>query len=89
MYDAHTACCTHVLRKHSDKLYTVSFSPDGRLVATGSADRTVRLWSLQDGSVVRSFAGKGAVFDVCWREEGDKLAASFSNGDVVVVDVRV
>ncbi|MEZ4384368.1 MAG: protein kinase [Nannocystaceae bacterium] len=34
----------HVLRGHTGTLHALAFSADGRLVATGSSDRSARLW---------------------------------------------
>jgi WD40 repeat protein len=32
------------LRGHADEIYACAFSPNGELLATGSADHSVRLW---------------------------------------------
>lgn len=32
------------LKGHTDLIYSVAFSPNGRLIATPSVDRTVRVW---------------------------------------------
>jgi WD40 repeat protein len=35
------------LQGHSQGVYTVAFSPDGKYLASGSKDNTVKLWSLE------------------------------------------
>ncbi len=37
-----------ILQGHEDSLTTLSFSPDGRWLATGSYDKTTRLWNMQN-----------------------------------------
>ena len=41
-----------VLRDHSDVVYSVAFAPDGKMLASGSGDGTVKLWSLPDGRLL-------------------------------------
>ena len=42
----------HVLRGHEDLVDTLQFSADGRLLATGSRDKTVRVWNVADRTCI-------------------------------------
>ena len=41
---------------HSDAIYAVAISPDGKLAVSGGAEKTVRLWDIQSGKTLQVFA---------------------------------
>jgi len=65
---------------HTDAILKLAISADGRLLATGSADKTVRLWSLPDMQLVRVFrmpigAGfSGRIYAMAMNPDGRTLA---------------
>lgn len=76
------------LRGHTDKVRAVAFSPDGTLLATGSFDRTARLWNFADGTEVRTFGTFSApVMSVAFSRDGKKVAAGVCDGTARVWDV--
>jgi WD40 repeat protein len=73
----------------SEPVYSVAFSPNGEYLASGSFDKCLHIWSVKDGSLVKTYRGSGGIFEVCWNREGDKVAACFSNNTVCVLDFRL
>ena len=49
------AAAPKTLTGHTDWVYAVAISPDGRLVASGDWKGEVRLWKVSDLSLVRAF----------------------------------
>ena len=63
--DAITGSQMAVLSGHTDWVECVIFSSDGRSLASGSDDKTVKLWDVQTGGVIKTFYGhKGYVYSV-------------------------
>jgi WD40 repeat protein len=43
-------------RGHRDAVFCLALSPDGKTVASGSSDHTIKLWNLTNGTVIAEFA---------------------------------
>jgi WD40 repeat protein len=64
---------------------SVTFSPDGALLASGSRDQKVRLWRVEDGDLLYTLEGHtDEVNSVVFSYDGS-LIASGSDDDTVIL----
>lgn len=76
---------TDIKGGHSDTVYGLCFSPDNKMLATGSADKFIKVWSLPDGKFVKSFEGHTHhVLDVGWTSDGKLLVSAGGDNTVKV-----
>ena len=65
IFNAITGCQDAILSGHTDWVNSVTFLSGGVSLASGSSDRTVKLWDMQTGGVAKTFYGHtSSVFSV-------------------------
>jgi len=77
---AKPAHALHVLRGHSDMVTSISWSPDGTQLVSGSRDSTAKLWLVASENNPISYSGhRAAVLSVAW-SPNPQLAVLASGG---------
>jgi WD40 repeat protein len=73
---------------HAMRVDGIAFSPDGQLLASGSADNTIKLWDTASKREVRTLAGhNGGIKAVAFRPDGQWLASGAIDGNIKFWDV--
>ena len=72
------------LAGHTSVVASVTFSPDGKMLASGSTDSTIRLWDVTTGENLSTFSGHGLIgaMSISFSPDGKVLASG--SGDRVV-----
>lgn len=80
-----------VLKGHTETIYSVAFSPDGKYVATGSFDKLAKLWEAATGKDLRTFGGtqghQNLVLSVAFSPDGKAIATGSQDNNAKVWDV--
>ena len=81
--------CIATLTGHSDYVPSITFSPDGRTLASGSHDKTIKLWDVHSQREIATLTGHSdIVISVAFSPDGRTLASGSSDNTIKLWDVH-
>lgn len=86
MWDIATRSIKNVFQGHEQDIYSLDFAGNGRYIASGSGDKTVRLWDVLDGKLVYTLSIEDGVTTVAMSPDGHYVAAGSLDKSVRVWD---
>ena len=79
--------CFQTLEGHSSSVKSVAFSPDGSRIASGSSDRTIKIWDAKSGKEIRTLEGHSD--SVAFSPDGSRIASGSADRTIKIWDAKL
>lgn len=90
IWNIETGNLIKTLSNHSGKIYSSSFSPDGKLLAIGSWDKTISIWQVDNWTLLDTLRGHDqGIESVDFFPDSNMLASSSQDNSVRIWDISL
>jgi WD40 repeat protein len=82
-------CNLEESQQHSHWILSVAISPDGNILVSGSADKTIKLWDLNKGNLIRTLPGHSSwVTAVAITADGKNIISGSTDKSIKIWDLN-
>ena len=85
IWDGRMGQALNVIERHTKDVISLSVSPCGKYVASGSTDMMVDISSVDTGERIATLTGRSPIFEVQWDPIGRFLSICFDDSTVAIV----
>lgn len=83
------ALVRNLVDAHSDTVFGIEFSRDGKYLVSGAADKFVKQFEVESGKLVRSYEGHTHhVLGVSWKGDGSRIASAGADNAIKIWNVE-
>ena len=87
--DYQNATPTNTLKDHISLVVSLAISPDGRTIASGSADETIKIWDAKSGKLLNTLPGHDkSVYSLAISPDGKTLVSGGGDKAIEIWDLR-
>lgn len=87
--EARTGSALQTLKGHAQDVSSLAFSPDGQLLASGSNDRSIRLWDMKIGATLHVMEEHSSIVNcVAFAPNNHHIASASSDNTIRLWDVK-
>src|SRR5262245_35010960 len=74
---------------HNQEITALAFSPNGRMVLSGSKDKTLKLWDVHSGRLIRTLVGHdSSITSIAFSPDGEKAVSGADDRTVRLWELR-
>lgn len=89
LWDVESGVCLRTFDGHKNWIISVSFSPDGQLIGSGSRDKTAKVWDVNSGDCLHTLEGhKDWITLIAFSPDGQSLASGSKDQTVRLWDLK-
>ena len=89
LWELNTGQCLSTLKEHTNRIRSVAFHPHDQILASGSADGTVKLWNVIAGECLKTLRGHTKqVCSVAFSPDGQTLASGSLDETIKIWNVQ-